>query len=199
MPRTKEQFKEMREITMKNIIDSSLKLFAEKGFNGTTISDIANNANISKGLIYNYFKSKKEIVEAIYNSLISELEIIMESIRILKEPSEKLRRIILDTINLTRKNMDYWKLYVSFILQPSLMEQEGIYTPEYFQKFFNEFENIFIDAEVKNPKFEAYEFAAILDGLQFHILFMDNLYPLNEMQEYLLKKYSKSELLKRCK
>lgn len=199
MPRTKEQFKEMREKTMETIINSSLKLFAEKGFGGTTISDIAKNSNISKGLIYNYFESKKEIVEAIYNSLISELESIMEPIKSLKEPSEKLQRIISDTITLTRKNMDYWKLYVSFILQPSLMEYEGIFTPEYFKKFFDEFENIFIDAEVENPKFEAYEFAAILDGLQFHILFMDNLYPLQEMQKQLLKKYSKPELVKRRK
>ena len=48
MPRSKEQFQEMREKTRENILSTALRLFAEKGFNGTSINDIAKAASISK-------------------------------------------------------------------------------------------------------------------------------------------------------
>ena len=53
MPRTKEQFEEIRSRTKQKILESALELFAEKGFKGTSISEIAKTANISKGLAYN--------------------------------------------------------------------------------------------------------------------------------------------------
>lgn len=197
MPRTKEQFEEMRERTSETIISSALKLFAEKGFNGTSINDIAKMAKISKGLIYNYFESKKEIAQAIYKSLILELDSIMKSVEKVDDPSEKLQGIILSTVQFARDNMDYWKLYVSFMMQPSSLEYSNIFTSNYFQEFFEFFEKIFKNTGVSNPKLEAYEYAAILDGLSFHLLFMEESYPLKEMKEHLLKKYSKNELLKR--
>ena len=66
MPRSKEQFEEIRKKTKENILNAALKLFAEKGYHGTSINDIAKAANISKGLAYNYFESKKQIIEAIF-------------------------------------------------------------------------------------------------------------------------------------
>lgn len=51
---------------IKEKIDSSaLKVFAEKGYNGTKISDIAANAGISVGNIYRYYKNKEEIFYSI--------------------------------------------------------------------------------------------------------------------------------------
>ena len=197
MPRTEEQFHEIRERSKTQILNSSLKLFAEKGFKGTSISDIAKDAKISKGLIYNYFESKTAIVEAIYLHLLNEMQRMMEPIYQLKDPSEKLQRIINDTVQYTSENKDYWKLYLNFMLQPSPVKFEEVLNPKFFQKFFLEFEEIFTDAGVKEPKNMAYEFAAILDGMQMHILFMDDLYPLKEIQNYILNKYSKKELKKK--
>ncbi len=47
------------------VIESSLQLFIEKGFQQTSIQDILDRANISKGTFYNYFSSKNECVLAI--------------------------------------------------------------------------------------------------------------------------------------
>jgi len=44
-----------------NIMDTALKLFAEKGFSDTSISAIAEEAGIGKGTIYWYFESKKDL------------------------------------------------------------------------------------------------------------------------------------------
>ena len=39
------------------ILDAATKVFAEKGFHSTTIKDIAREAGIADGTIYNYFGS----------------------------------------------------------------------------------------------------------------------------------------------
>ncbi|MFC4388208.1 TetR/AcrR family transcriptional regulator [Gracilibacillus marinus] len=44
------------------ITQIALNLFAEKGFNETSIQEIADGANISKGGFYNYFKSKQALM-----------------------------------------------------------------------------------------------------------------------------------------
>ena len=49
MPRTKEQFEEIREKTKAQILKASLELFAENGFKGTSISDIAKMQEFLKG------------------------------------------------------------------------------------------------------------------------------------------------------
>lgn len=197
MPRSKEQYQEIREKTKKLIMDSALKLFAEKGFNGTSISDIAISADISKGLIYNYFESKTSIAEAIYGQIINEFNSIMLPIYDIEDPFDKLHKIITDTIKYTNEKKDYWRMYISFILQPAPTTFEEVFSPQFFQKFFLEFEEIFKTAGAKDPKHEAYEFAALLDGIQMHMIFMDNLYPLLDMHKHILKKYSRQEMTKR--
>lgn len=53
------------KITRQNIIESSSAVFIHKGFAGSTISDIADEANITKGAMYFHFKSKELIARAI--------------------------------------------------------------------------------------------------------------------------------------
>lgn len=43
------------------ILEAALTLFSQKGYDGTTIQDIAQKLNISQGLCYRYFKSKNEL------------------------------------------------------------------------------------------------------------------------------------------
>lgn len=50
-----------REERVNEIIDASLILFQKKGYDETSIQDIADYLNISTGLCYRYFKSKQEI------------------------------------------------------------------------------------------------------------------------------------------
>ena len=46
-------------------MQASLHLFAEKGFHGTSMRDIAREADITEGLIYHYFASKRDLFRAI--------------------------------------------------------------------------------------------------------------------------------------
>jgi AcrR family transcriptional regulator len=49
--------------TKKRIVVASTKLFLEKGYDHTTIQDIMDATNLSKGALYHHFKSKQQILE----------------------------------------------------------------------------------------------------------------------------------------
>lgn len=51
----------VRNLHMQNILTAAERLFAEKGFNSTTIEDISKSAEYSRRTVYAYYKSKDEI------------------------------------------------------------------------------------------------------------------------------------------
>jgi AcrR family transcriptional regulator len=62
------------ELTRQRIQDSAMELFASKGYERTTMRDIAARAECSPGLAYRYFSSKEDLVLAIYQLLVQNLE-----------------------------------------------------------------------------------------------------------------------------
>lgn len=55
-------------------MDAAARLYARRGFQGTSISDLANACHTSKSLIYHYFKSKDEILVAAMSAHLEDLE-----------------------------------------------------------------------------------------------------------------------------
>ncbi|MEC0258914.1 TetR/AcrR family transcriptional regulator [Paenibacillus lautus] len=66
MPRTKEQYEEMRNATKQKIQSAGMRLFVQKGFGSTNVQDIADAAGISIGLLYRHYKTK----ESLFNELV---------------------------------------------------------------------------------------------------------------------------------
>lgn len=53
-----------RGTAQQHLLDSAQRLFAERGYRGTTTKDIAKTAGVSENLIFRYFKSKSELMLA---------------------------------------------------------------------------------------------------------------------------------------
>ena len=195
MPRTKEQFEEIRKNTRHLILENALELFAEKGFKGTSINDIAKAAGISKGLAYNYFKSKNDLMIAVFGLLEEELSTMFVEIEKTDNPFEKLAVIINLTFKNLKKDEKFWRLYMSFAFQPDMEKVSGKFISEFLKKAFKELEKIFKQIGVPNPKEESKIFGAILDGIGYHYLFDKEKYPIEKMRKFMLKKYSRESLL----
>ncbi len=60
------------------ILKAAWECFTDKGYQETTISDISKRLNISTGVIYNYFKGKDEIAEAIQSKAFENRDQIFE-------------------------------------------------------------------------------------------------------------------------
>src|SRR5215470_15028125 len=46
------------------LIDTALAVFADKGVDGATVKDLSEAAGVAQGLLYHYFRSKDELLEA---------------------------------------------------------------------------------------------------------------------------------------
>lgn len=57
------------KITKDQIIDQSVKLFAERGFDGVSTADIASALGITKGALYRHFESKQQIFDSIIEKM----------------------------------------------------------------------------------------------------------------------------------
>jgi AcrR family transcriptional regulator len=62
MPKVVPRYKEQAKA---RIVESALRVFAEKGYHEATMEDVADRLGVSEGTIYLYFKSKRELFKAI--------------------------------------------------------------------------------------------------------------------------------------
>jgi TetR/AcrR family transcriptional regulator, transcriptional repressor of aconitase len=62
MPKVSQAYWDRRRA---QILDAAIVCFARQGFHRATMDDIVHQSRLSPGAIYNYFKSKEEIIEAI--------------------------------------------------------------------------------------------------------------------------------------
>jgi TetR/AcrR family fatty acid metabolism transcriptional regulator len=92
----------------RQIITSAIKIFGEKGFQNATIAEIAKDAGIGDATIYEYFKSKEDLLLAIPVEITKELiPQINEHMMGIKGAFNKLRKFIWWYINYIEKNPGY--------------------------------------------------------------------------------------------
>lgn len=192
MPRTEEQFKQMREKTQSLIIETALELFAQNGYKGTSIAQIAKEAGISKGLAYNYFESKEKLAEATFSSLNEKIAEVFGVLSNIEEPAEQLKIMIEQTFSLVENREEYWRLYMSFILQPDVKGIAELVMGKFLDDTLGFVKELLIKLNIPNPEVETRIFGAILDGVCFHYLLDTKNYPIKEIKKYLIDRYCKA-------
>jgi len=80
------------------ILSSIRQAFAEKGFDGASMQDLARAAGMSVGNFYRYFPSKAAIVEAMCNLDLAEIERDFARVRVSGDPMVGLRTMIIETL-----------------------------------------------------------------------------------------------------
>lgn len=78
------------------LFNTAAALFAEKGYHGTSIKDLARAMGLQKGSLYHYFNSKEELLFRLLDEYVTEALDNIEAICALEiAPVEKLRRFML--------------------------------------------------------------------------------------------------------
>ncbi|MCJ7579035.1 MAG: TetR/AcrR family transcriptional regulator [Candidatus Aminicenantes bacterium] len=98
------------------ILEAAIKVFSKKGLNNTKISDIAEEAAIGKGTLYEYFKSKDEIFAASFYYFMGKFEEgISHRLFRIQDPLEKLRAYFTAwTEMLEGDYLDYLEIVLDF-------------------------------------------------------------------------------------
>lgn len=191
MPRTKEQFEEIRKSSRQKILDAALEVFAKQGYHSATVDAIAKTAGISKGLMYNYFKSKDEVLNEL---MIGMMEALMCEYMPLK-PSKKFTKddiikFINVGIDIVLQKPYYWKLYFSVFAQPEVMSIVYKKMMKMGKPYVEGLIDYFKNKGVEKPEIMTRYFSAIMDGIQMHIMLDPKTFPAEEVKKLLIKQFA---------
>jgi AcrR family transcriptional regulator len=122
-PRTPQQFEDIREEKKNLIMNVALEHFAREGYHNTTISHIAKHAKISKGLMYNYFESKEELLSEIINRSMDEISQYFDPDRDGYLSEDEFDMFIRKLFFLLREKLSFWRLFYQFLMQKDVRDQ----------------------------------------------------------------------------
>ncbi len=83
------------ELNRETIVRTAARLFAQRGYPGTSMSDLARECGISKALLYHYVDDKYELLREITEGHVTRLEAIIGEVEALRLPAPaRLRELI---------------------------------------------------------------------------------------------------------
>jgi AcrR family transcriptional regulator len=188
-PKTAEQFEAIRESRKKQIMDTALKLFSENGFANTSISTIAKHAEISKGLLYNYFDSKEDLLVQLFDNGMEEMLTLFDRNHDGILTQDEFVYFINELFDLMKRKVLFYKLYFSVMMQPSVITLIEKRMLEIFGPFLAMLTAYYKNKGVKNPEAEALMIGALLDGVGFHYVMGPELYPLDEVKQRIINQF----------
>lgn len=182
-PRTSHQFEDIRKEKRHLILEAAIIIFAKKGYHAASIANIASEAGISKGLLYNYFSSKEDVLK---ETLIGGFEHIFKHYRL--DPNtftpKQFGNLIDLTFDLLEKDFSHWKIYFSVLMQTEVMEiiQEKLMA--IMIPIIEDFAAYLAKMGYEKPLEEARFFGATLDGLSINYITDPENFP----KEYCIKR-----------
>lgn len=132
------------------ILRAAIKMFAEKGYTGATISEIASLANIADGSIYEYFKNKEDLLLSIPEERFKEhINRLQETFND-RNSTKKIRRFIEFHFGLYLNDFDFVKVCLILILLNRKFYQSGAY--QSLRQYVKVFEDL-VEEGVKDGSF----------------------------------------------
>jgi AcrR family transcriptional regulator len=93
-PKSKEQNEHIKDERREQILLAALKVFSHRGLAASKVSDVAEAAGLSHGLVYHYFRSKDAIfTELVRRAVRGAARTLLEIEKLPLEPLEKIRAI----------------------------------------------------------------------------------------------------------
>ncbi len=71
----------------RQLLEAAVRVFARKGYHASRVGDIAEEAGVAHGLLYHYFKSKDQVLEAVFHENWSVLQARIASVEETDEPA----------------------------------------------------------------------------------------------------------------
>ncbi len=185
-PRTAEAFEALREASKEKIMQAALEMFAQHGFENTSIKKIAQHAEVSQGLMYNYFKSKESLLNSIAHSSMQDVLASFEEAKKGKSPQEKLERLIKGSFEILAEKRDFWKVFYSLRLQPGIKERVPAEFLDWHRQIQHQLKLYLQDLGKAKPEAAAWLLFATIDGIAQHWIWEEN-YPLEDVLDELFK------------
>jgi TetR/AcrR family transcriptional regulator len=107
------------------ILRAALKIFSAKGYDGTRIAEIAEQAGLPKANVYYYFASKEAIYRAIIEDLIQGWNVALTCIDPAKEPAEAIAAYVAAKLAYSRQHPAESKIFANEVIRGARFLSRG--------------------------------------------------------------------------
>lgn len=118
MPRSSQQNREMRAESQRRLLAAAHATFVRLGYDRATIRDIAQEAGVAQGLLYNYFRSKEDLLREVFRAGARDVAEALGAADAAGTPAEQLERVIRRSFEIVRERRDFWLLSYMLRFQP---------------------------------------------------------------------------------
>lgn len=170
------------------VLETATRLFAESGFENTSVAQICAEAEVSKGLVYHHFSSKEAILKAIFSETTDRM-IDMSGQESTDSAQVQLEQLINTVLDQVQEDKLFFQLNLNIMFQPKtralLRELISIRAAHLLASV----KKIFDAISPSKSEVLSYMLIAELDGIALNYLSVFESYPIESLKAHMLDKY----------
>jgi len=190
-PRSPESNERLRAASRARIVEHALRLFAEHGYERTSVRMIAEAAGISQGLLYNYYESKEGLLRAIFEASVDDVRASFAAAEAEPDPKRRVERLVRGSFEILRRNVLFWCLSYGVRMQPAVLAGLGDSVAGWLAFIHGTLERYLREAGVADARLESAILFALIDGVSQHYVLEPERYPLEEVTARIVERYDR--------
>ncbi|HEU4563242.1 MAG TPA: TetR/AcrR family transcriptional regulator [Gemmatimonadaceae bacterium] len=189
MPRTSRQNQQLRAESERRLLAAARATFARLGYDRATVRDIAREAGVAQGLLYNYFRGKDDLLRAVFREGARDVAESFAAADAEGAPEERLERVIRRSLAIVRERRDFWQLSYMVRHQPGTAELLGAELTAWTSAVRAQLEALLREIGHRDaPALSRVLFGAI-DGVAQHYVLHPDDYPLDATADCLVRHF----------
>ncbi len=177
-PRSAAQNDALRADARDRIERAALRVFARSGYAGSSVRDVAREAGVAQGLLYNYYAGKSELLAAIMRRAMADVAESFAAAQINASPAEQLAHLIHAAFRLVPEHLEFWQLLYGVRQQPDVLGVLSVELFEFTAQVRATLEAHLVALNDPMPAVRARLLFATIDGVAQHYAMESDRYPL---------------------
>jgi AcrR family transcriptional regulator len=190
VPRSATANHQLRERSRERILSAALEVFAAKGYEAASISEITATAGVSRGLVSYYFATKEQLAAELLDRWLDGITGILD---IQGTPDERLAGIIDGALMAAATTLPIQRLAITLMMQPSthdVFAQVEADKNARLAQVEDAIRSVFADRGAADPAVEEMLLRATLEGVTVKLAIYPHTFPLEAVRRRLYVTYS---------
>jgi len=190
MPRTPRQNELLRAESQRRLLDAARATFARLGYERATVRDIAEQAGVAQGLLYNYFRGKDDLLREVFRQGARDVaEAFGAGAARGTAVEERLERVIRRSFEIVRERRDFWQLSYMVRHQPRTTQVLGEELTGWTAAVGDQLARLLREIGHRDAPALARVLFAAIDGVAQHYVLDPDEYPLEATADCLVRHF----------
>ncbi|WP_284035394.1 MULTISPECIES: TetR/AcrR family transcriptional regulator [Neobacillus] len=175
----------MEDIRKEQVIEAAKNCIISKGLSNLSMKDIAEEAGISTGIIYHYYKSKEDLLMQVLKvSFRRSHEKVMETVEPLQNPEDKLMKHLENINVVSKENPEYMAVFLNYLGEANHNPQIREIINKFFRNLVEYTRNYLGDVSKEGTQLKNLPVMIIAMGIGLGTMWSMNnqLYDMDEME-----------------